>query len=80
MNELFKDPESIFLTAKVKDILFDGVYIDCNVTDFLAKMACNQLKENPSVKLFGEDGVLFSFFGQVFVFSNSLINKNVEDF
>lgn len=66
VNTIFHNPESIFLTVKVKDILFDGIHIDCNITDFIGQMVCSQLKDQ--VKMFkktDDDGLLFSFFGYV---------------
>ncbi|KAJ8948280.1 hypothetical protein NQ318_020765 [Aromia moschata] len=44
ISSIFPELQSIYLTAKVKDILFDGVQIDCRVTDFPGKAVCAQLK------------------------------------
>lgn len=62
---IFDKPETIFLTVKVKDVLFNGVYIDCNHTDFFAKMACGQMESEKNLRKVEDGGFLFSFFGYV---------------
>lgn len=44
LNVIFNKPTSVFLTTKVKDLLFDGIIVNCTVTDFAAKAVCTQLK------------------------------------
>ncbi|CAG9861576.1 unnamed protein product [Phyllotreta striolata] len=41
---IFKNPQSIYLTDKVKNILFDGMELNCEGADFAAKAVCTQLK------------------------------------
>lgn len=66
VNAIFKNPETAFLTAKVNDILFDGVLINCTVTDFAAKAVCTQLKaEAEGLKFQTETEYLFSLLGPV---------------
>lgn len=69
---LYPDLQSIYLTAKVKDILFDGITINCKLTDFPAKAVCSQLKSRtPGLKI-SEDGVyLFSILGPVSLKKNT---------
>lgn len=66
MKEIFNKPQSIFVTASVRDILFNGLIVNCSVTSFGAKAVCSQLKGKPDAfdKL-GENDLLFSFFGMV---------------
>nr|QEX08000.1 sensory neuron membrane protein 1b [Sitophilus zeamais] len=64
--ELFDNPQTIFLTAKVKDILFDGIEINCDTKDFSTNAVCSQIKGNvPGLKVKpGEEKVyLFSLLG-----------------
>lgn len=65
INSIYSNPNSIFLTAKAMDILFDGVLIKCGVKDFAGKAVCTQLKEAPDLKHVGDDDLAFSFMGPV---------------
>lgn len=66
LNVIFQKPESLFVTATVREILFDGLLINCSVTDFGAKAVCSQIKtQAKDLERVGEDGFLFSFFGMV---------------
>lgn len=68
LTTIFRNPETAFLTVKVKDILFDGVLINCTVTDFAAKAVCTQLKaEAEGLKFQTETEYLFSLLGPVSV-------------
>ncbi|XP_058792638.1 sensory neuron membrane protein 1-like [Phymastichus coffea] len=47
VDGIVNNPQSVFVRAKVKDYLFDGFAVDCSgIDDFLAKSACNDIKEN----------------------------------
>lgn len=64
LKVIFRNPENVFVTATVREILFDGLFINCSVTDFGAKAVCTQLKSQAKdLERVGEDGFLFSFFG-----------------
>lgn len=64
LNVIFQKPETLFVTASVREILFDGLLINCSVTDFGAKAVCTQIKtQAKDLDRVGEDGFLFSFFG-----------------
>lgn len=66
LNVIFRKPENVFVTATVREILFDGLFINCSVSDFGAKAVCTQLKSQAKdLERVGEDGFLFSFFGMV---------------
>nr|ALR72542.1 sensory neuron membrane protein SNMP1a [Colaphellus bowringi] len=54
IKSIYSDPSSIFLTAKVDDILFDGVVINCNVSDFAGKALCGQLRTAEALTKVGE--------------------------
>ncbi|XP_073981559.1 sensory neuron membrane protein 1-like isoform X2 [Rhodnius prolixus] len=61
---LFNGPETVFLTAKAMDILFDGVPINCTSKEFGPKAICTMIRQNPKgLKKQGDDIFLFSFFG-----------------
>ncbi|XP_060531540.1 uncharacterized protein LOC132705124 [Cylas formicarius] len=65
ISDIFREPKSIYLTAKVRDILFDGIEINCNVKDFASTTVCSQIKQVPGIKTKkGEEKIyLFSLFG-----------------
>lgn len=65
---IFANPQSIYLTVKVKDILFDGTKINCNVREFPAKAVCTQIKSQvPGIIESASDKnvYLFSLLGPV---------------
>lgn len=64
---IFQSPQSIYQTGKVKDLLFDGTKIYCNVSDFPSKAVCKQMKSQvPGLKeSVDKDIYLFSFLGSV---------------
>ncbi|KAK9507148.1 hypothetical protein O3M35_007061 [Rhynocoris fuscipes] len=69
---LFNSPSTIFLTARLMDILFEGVPINCTSKDFGPKAICTMIRANPKgLKQQGEDIFLFSFFG--------MKNGSIED-
>lgn len=64
VNSIFHKPESIFVKAKARDILFDGLPVDCTVTDFAGSAVCNVLKtEAKDLVPDGENRYKFSLFG-----------------
>lgn len=70
VNSIFHNPDSVFVTAKAKDILFDGLPVDCTVTDFAGAAVCNVLKtEAKDLVPDGENRYKFSLFGGVSDFS-----------
>nr|WBU77221.1 sensory neuron membrane protein [Odontothrips loti] len=64
INPLFNNPTTPFLTEKVRNILFDGVPINCTSSDFAAAAVCTIIRSNPKrLKPQGDGIFLFSFFG-----------------
>ncbi|KAG7191191.1 hypothetical protein KM043_013986 [Ampulex compressa] len=64
VDSIFKKPGSIFVKAKAREILFDGLPVDCTVKDFAGAMVCSILKEqSKDLVADGEDRYLFSLFG-----------------
>ncbi|KAH1021496.1 hypothetical protein HUJ04_011014 [Dendroctonus ponderosae] len=56
---------SLFITVKAQDLLFDGVVIHCGVSDFAGKAICTNLKAEPSLTHLVEDDLGFSLMGPV---------------
>ncbi|XP_076661699.1 sensory neuron membrane protein 1 isoform X2 [Halictus rubicundus] len=63
VDSIFKKPKTIFMKVKAKDILFDGMAIDCNVKDFAGSTICGVLKERKDLLPGGENIYLLSLFG-----------------
>lgn len=78
VNSIFHNPDSIFVTAKAKDILFGGLPVDCTVTDFAGSAVCNLLKtEAKDLVPDGENRYLFSLFGGVSDFDSKENDKSL---
>lgn len=72
LNPIFSNPQSIFLTAKVRDILFEGLDLNCTGTDFHSSVVCSQIKDRmPNVMEKSKKVYSVSLFGEV-----SSINYN----
>lgn len=57
---------SIYLKAKVRDILFDGVLINCTSRNFAAMAVCSQLKTKISgIKLDGKVNLRYGILSEV---------------
>jgi len=66
VNSIFHKPDSIFIKTKAKDIMFNGLPVDCTVTDFAGAAVCNVLKtEAKDLVPDGENRYKFSLFGGV---------------
>ncbi|XP_015438364.1 PREDICTED: sensory neuron membrane protein 1-like [Dufourea novaeangliae] len=66
VDSIFKKPTSVFMRAKAREILFDGIPIDCTVKDFAGTAICNGLKEKAPDGLIPVDAdghYLLSLFG-----------------
>lgn len=83
VDSIFHKPDSLFVKAKAKDILFDGLPVDCTVSDFAGSAACNVLKtEAKDLVPDGENRYKFSLFGGVSIVLilknyNSIISKKI---
>ena len=57
---------SVFMTATAREILFDGVLIDCKIKDVAAKAMCTLVKaQGKDLEKVGKTAFKFSFFGAV---------------
>ena len=55
MKSIFNSSTSVFMNIKVLDILFDGIPVNCAVTDFAAKTVCSAIEaEGEQVKNYNE--------------------------
>ncbi|KAL1131950.1 hypothetical protein AAG570_011561 [Ranatra chinensis] len=64
IGPMFGNPDSIFLRATAKDILFEGIVINCTSTEFAPKAICTLLRQNPKgLTKVNEHIFKFSFFG-----------------
>ncbi|KAL1489743.1 hypothetical protein ABEB36_013678 [Hypothenemus hampei] len=59
---LFNNPKTIFLTAKIKDILFNGIELNCSGKDFASSAVCGQLKTQlPGLKSRPDNDKIYLF-------------------
>lgn len=67
IKELFHEPSDVFWTGRVMDLLFDGIEIDCDTNDPLAKLTCNQMRKikNPAIQPADGKKLKFSLLGGV---------------
>lgn len=67
INDLFNEPVDVFWTGKSMDLLFNGIEIDCNVTNPLTKIACREIRKRKDSSFIhlDNDKFLFSMFGGV---------------
>ncbi|CAK9811126.1 Sensory neuron membrane protein 1 [Anthophora plagiata] len=64
VDSIFKKPGTVFVKAKAREILFDGLPVDCTVKDFAGSAICNVLKtKDDALVPDGEGRYLFSLFG-----------------
>ncbi|KAL3265256.1 hypothetical protein HHI36_009470 [Cryptolaemus montrouzieri] len=64
IKSIFREPKTMYLTDSVRNILFDGMKINCSVTDFPGKAVCSQLKTQlPGVKEVEKGLYSFSLIG-----------------
>lgn len=64
VDSIFKKPDSVFVRAKAREILFDGLPVDCTVKDFAGSAVCSILKtEGKDLIEVEENRYKFSIFG-----------------
>jgi hypothetical protein len=63
---IFDNPNSVFVTAPAKNLLFEGVVFNCTSSDFSTKAVCSELKKRAhNFHRISEDIYTFSLFGPV---------------
>lgn len=70
MTQIFR-PTTPLLTARVMDILFDGVAIDCSSDEFEAASFCSAMGNEKGIKTVNDTHLSFSVLGTV----SCIINK-----
>ncbi|XP_001606602.1 sensory neuron membrane protein 1 [Nasonia vitripennis] len=64
VNSIFKNPDSVFVKVRAMDMMFDGLPIDCTVTDFAGGAVCGMLRDAADdLMKDGPDKYRFSFLG-----------------
>ncbi|CAG9762361.1 unnamed protein product [Ceutorhynchus assimilis] len=63
IKSIWSDPTSMFITVKARELLFDGIIINCGVSDFAGKAICTNLRAEPSLKAINEEELAFSLLG-----------------
>ncbi|XP_066245553.1 sensory neuron membrane protein 1-like [Euwallacea similis] len=62
--QIFTNPKTIFLTTRVKDVLFNGVELNCSSKEFGPNAICGQLKNQaPGLEIRQDNVFLFSILG-----------------
>ena len=77
LTQIF-DPTTPFLTARVMDILFDGVPIDCNHDEFEATTFCSKLESERGFRIVNETHLAFSILGGVSIYLVMLIKGHLK--
>jgi len=63
---IFDNPNTVFVTAPAKNLLFEGVLFNCTSSDFSTKAICSELKKRAhNFHRISEDIYSFSIFGSV---------------
>ncbi|XP_020708289.1 sensory neuron membrane protein 1 isoform X2 [Athalia rosae] len=64
VDSIYKKPSSVFVRATAKEIMFDGLPVDCSVKDFAGSAVCALLKaQGKDLVPLGDDKYKFSIFG-----------------
>ncbi|CRK91548.1 CLUMA_CG005205, isoform A [Clunio marinus] len=64
LMSIFKNPDSVFMRARVMDILFDGLKFECKGDDFTVDAVCSAIKsEAQGLKEIDETTLSISIFG-----------------
>ncbi|XP_069694773.1 sensory neuron membrane protein 1-like [Periplaneta americana] len=61
---LFENPSSMFITTTARRLLFEGIPLYCNATDFSSKAICSELRKRGEFGSLGDDVLSFSLFGK----------------
>lgn len=64
MTQIFK-PTTPFLTARVMDILFNGIGIDCSSDEFEASSFCGAMGNEKAINVVNDTYLTFSVLGPV---------------
>lgn len=65
VDSIFHKPDSVFVTATAREILWTGLPVDCSVKDFAGSAVCGILREDDSGFLKDGENYKFALFGAV---------------
>nr|AIU56857.1 sensory neuron membrane protein 1 [Microplitis mediator] len=63
VDSIFHKPDSVFVTATAREILWTGLPVDCSVKDFAGSAVCGILREDDSGFLKDGENYKFALFG-----------------
>ena len=71
VNGLLHNPQDIFFTGRLWDLLYDGVVLDCSSEDFEVNAVCSEFDSGDyaEIRRINETAFSFSMFGNVSLFN-----------
>nr|O02351.1 RecName: Full=Sensory neuron membrane protein 1 [Antheraea polyphemus]AAC47540.1 sensory neuron membrane protein-1 [Antheraea polyphemus] len=75
INGIFDNPKDVFLRVKAMDIMFRGIIINCDRTEFAPKAACTKMKKDAVTGVIYEPNNQFRF--SLFGTRNNTVNPDV---
>ncbi|XP_034946984.1 sensory neuron membrane protein 1-like [Chelonus insularis] len=63
IDSIFHKPDSIFIKTTARQILWDGLPVDCSVKDFAGSAVCSLLREDDSALIKDGENYRFALFG-----------------
>lgn len=67
INGLYNNPSDVFYTGTVKNLLFEGIKLDCSSDSYEVSGVCSELESDayPQVKRVSDTEFTFSLLGNV---------------
>lgn len=65
LEVVFNKPKSIFIETTAWDVIWDGVPINCNQSDYQAKILCNFIRAESQIEKVTKTEMRFSLFKMV---------------
>lgn len=67
LNEVLHNPQDIFYTGRLWDLMYDGIILDCSSDSFETTAACSLFEDDDlrEIKRINETAFSFSLFGNV---------------
>lgn len=67
LNKIMDNPQDIFFTGRLWDLLYDGIFLDCTANDFEVTATCSEFDGGVAAEIrrFNETAFKFSMFGNV---------------
>lgn len=61
LDIMFKQPSTMFITMKASEFLENGIQIDCNHTEYAAKVVCAEMRRTNSLKVMNPEKTILRF-------------------